>query len=314
MKVAIVTGANGFIGKALTKYLLSLGVYVYAVVTNKDELEDIKCPNLNVIEAYYEDYEKALLKIDKKIDVFFHIAWDGVYGKAFNNYELQFKNAVYAGKCFEIAEKLNCSKFILTSTINVIDAINIMNNNIVDKPIRATMNYSMAKLSAEMICKTLSSKSKTTTFNVAYLSMLYGPNNKSLMVPNVVMLNLIHGESPNLIKGEGLYDLVYIDDVVVGLVAIAEKGINNKSYYLGHSELKTFKELFQEIGNIINKDIPLNFGVYPDENYLDYSLIDLHALEVDCDFKPKADFKESILTTVEYLKNSDLYDVLKGNK
>lgn len=37
MKKAIITGASGFIGKALCKRLLDEGYYIYAVVRNKEK-------------------------------------------------------------------------------------------------------------------------------------------------------------------------------------------------------------------------------------------------------------------------------------
>lgn len=313
MKTAIVSGANGFIGKHLVRYLLSKDVFVYAVVTNKVDLQDLLCPNLSIIEAFFSDYNILLTKIDRQPDVFFHVAWQGV-NDSHSDYSLQLNNAIFAGKTFEIAEKLFCKKFVLASTINVLETKKIISQNEISKPLRFNLNYSMAKLSGEMICKVLAAKSKTTSFNTVYLSMVYGPNSFALTVQNVVMLKLIHGESPDLIKGEGLYDLIYIDDVVKGFEAVAKKGKNNKSYYLGHLKLRTFKEIFTDIGTIINKNIPLRFGSYPIDNYIDFSLINTDDILLDCGFEPTSDFEESIRVTVEWLKTTNLYDIMKEKK
>ena len=132
--------------------------------------------------------------------------------------------------------------------------------------------------------------------------MAYGPKNKSLMVPNVVISKLMQGKSPDLIDGNSPYDLIYVDDIVEGLLAIAEKGKNLKSYYLGHEKLKTFKELFTEIGSIIDPKIKLNFGAFKDTSEIDYSLIDLKALKNDTGFVCKSNFNDSILETAKYLK------------
>ncbi len=306
MKVAIVTGANGFIGKALTKSLLSKGWFVYAVVTDEKAMEDCKNGNLKVIKAFFQDYPNIVSNITKRPDVFYHFAWQGVFGSSFNNYELQFSNAVNCGKAFELAEKVGASKFVLASTVNVLEAKKMINCEKIKSKLRATMNYSMSKLSAEMICKTLASRSKATSFNVAYIAMAYGPGNRSLMVPNVVMLKLMNNLSPDLIKGEGLYDLIYIDDIVKGFQAIGDFGMPMESYYIGHSNLETFKNIFTKVGSIVNPKVKLNFGVYPDENNIDYSLIDTTKLFKLCGFVPDSDFSRSIITTCDWLKTSGL--------
>jgi len=304
MKVAVVTGANGFIGAAVTKELLKLDYKVYAIVTDANALLDLECQNLTVIKAFFEEYQEIPNEIKEPVDVFYHFAWQGVWGKPFSDYSLQMKNAVNAGMAMEIAQKVKAKKFILASTVNVLEIISIINGKQMKK-MRATANYAMAKLSAEMICRTLTNNNETD-FNCAYIAMTYGPGNFSLMVPNVVMGELIANESPDLIEGNGLYDLIYIDDVARGFVAIGEKGKPMTSYYLGHSNLKTFKQLFTEIGEIINPQIKLNFGAYKDDNQIDYFLVDVKALEKDTGFSPSSDFKKSITITSEWIKQNDI--------
>lgn len=310
MKKAVVTGANGFIGNALVSLLVERGYFVYAVTAGSNLLTTANPAQVLQIPATFDEYPSLVEKIEGPIDCFFHLAWMGVWGKPFSDYELQFFNAVETGKTFEIAEKLSTRKFVLASTVNVLETKKLVLQQKIGQNLRATTNYGMAKLSAEMICKTLSCKGETS-FSAAYIAMAYGPNNYSLMVPNVVISKLLRDESPDLIVGNGLYDLIYIDDIVKGLLAIGEHGDRSESYYLGHSELRTFREIFSDIGGIINPDVPLNFGAYPDENQIDYSLIDLRRLTDICGWKPEANFRESILKTAEFLKEAKLLEAKK---
>lgn len=303
-KIAVVTGASGFIGKNVVKELLKKNYFVYAISTNNKSLDEIKCDNLKNIVLFFEEYPAMLEQIEERgIDLFIHCAWQGVWGKAFEDYELQMKNASYAGKAIEIAHQLNSKKFVLLSTANVLETKKIIMNPFCFNKLRATTNYGLAKISAEIICRTLALK-YDLAFNCAYISMVYGEENYSMMVPNVVISKLVKKQSPDLIEGNGLYDLVYVRDVSAGLVAIGEKGVSMKSYYLGNRKLKTFKSIFSEIGKIINPDVELNFGVYPDANFIDYSLIDLNELYDDTGFEPTYDFKESILNTASWIKDN----------
>jgi len=307
MRVDVVTGANGFIGKAVTKELLSKGDFVYAVVTDPKGMSDLNSERLQVVQAFFEDYQSLPTKFKQPIDVWYHFAWQGVWGPAFKDYKLQLSNAANARMAIEVAKQCHTSKFVLASTVNVLETkkkITIQG----PQQLRYTTNYAMAKLTAEMLCKTYS-ENEGISFNCAYLAMAYGPGNGSLMVPNVVISKLMLGISPDLVEGNGLYDLIYIDDIAKGFVAIGEKGQQMKSYYLGHSSLTTFKDLFTKLARVINPKIPLNFGAYPDDNQLDYSQISLNELETDTGFKPSSNFSESILTTGKWLKEHDYLGV-----
>jgi len=305
MKIDVVTGANGFIGFAVTKELIEKGDFVYAIVTDERGFDGLPSDRFVLIKAFFDDYPSLVDKIKSKVDVFYHFAWQGVWGAAFKDYRLQMTNAANCGVAIQLAKSLSARKFVLASTVNVFEAKKMIASPSVGK-LRYTMNYAMAKLSAEMICRTIATN-EDIDFNCAYVAMAYGPGNRSLMVPNVVMGKLMKGESPALVKGNGLYDLIYIDDIARGFVAIGSKGMPMKSYYLGHSHLKTFKDLFSEIGQIINPSISLNFGAYPDDNQLDYSQVDMGELERDTGFAPSSDFSESIMKTAKWLENANLF-------
>lgn len=301
MKRAIVTGANGFIGKAMVKKLLKEGYFVYAIVTSSDTMKDIKDENLKVIVSFFDGYHDAITSC-KDVDYLFHFAWQGVFGEPFKNYELQLGNAINAAKTMDYALEAGVKKFIFASTVNVLETKKLM--SLEESKPRYTCIYGTSKLASEMILKTLAAN-KGIELNTCLIAMAYGEENYSLMVPNVAMCSLLQGISPNLIEGNGLYDLVYIDDIVGAFLAVAEKGKNLKTYYVGHSKLKTFKELFTEIGQILNPNVKMNFGAYKDENLIDYSLINTNSLFEDTGYIFQSDFKESILKTSKWLKKNN---------
>lgn len=299
MKKAIVTGANGFLGKAMVKHLLKKGFFVYAIGTNQKDLDDIKSPNLDVQIGFYDKYHEMISHC-KGADYLFHFAWQGLCGDDVKDYRTQLYNSSIFGDVMTYAIESDIKRVILASSVNVLEAKKQM-LDVCPKP-RNTCIYSTAKLAAEMIGKTIAFRNPKVEFLCAYIAMAFGPNNKSLMVPNVVISKLMQGISPDLISGDSPYDLIYVDDIVKGLLSIALKGKNLKSYYLGHEDLLSFREIFTKVGEIINPDIKLNFGAYPDSSEIDYSKIDIKALKNDTGFSCSSDFKSSVLKTAEYLK------------
>lgn len=302
----LVTGANGFIGKRLTKALLDSGNRVFAVVTDKKAMDDLACGNLVVLDGFFADYDLIFHSIPVgEIDTVFHFAWQGLCGKDVKDYRAQLDDAKYACDAFVYSQEIKVKRFILISSINTAETIAYLTGENHSTP-RYTNVYGIAKLSAEMICKTIAGNVPGTLFNCAQLSMVYGEGNYSKMVPNVVMSSLIRGVPPSLIKGDRLYDLIYVGDVVSGLIAISEKGKDLETYPIGHMELKTFKELFTEIGKIINPDVVMNFGSLPNDVYIDFSSIDFKKTEKDVGFVACTDFKTSVLDTANWIKKNHL--------
>ena len=303
MKKVLITGATGFIGKALTKSMLSNGKSVIAVGTNIKRLDElISYGNLQLIEADMHSYSNLHEKlINETIDVFYHFAWQGVFGSAFKDYSLQLSNAKCACDALIAAKALGCEKFVFAGSINQFEIEKFLKEDTIEP--RFTCVYATCKLAADMICKTLA-YNYGINYNAGLIAMTYGEGNKSEVLPNVIIKSLIDNKQPKLVSGNNKYDLIYIDDVVNAFILIGEKGVNQKSYYVGNRNIRTFKEVVTDIRNIVNPDIELVFGEYQDSLDMDYSLIDLDKLYIDTGFKCKADFRDSILRTTEWIKNN----------
>ena len=302
LKSAVVTGADGFIGRCMVEELLHQNYQVYAIGIDEHKLDYLKCEKLHFYKAFFEEYFNLEKLLPKGITFFFHFAWNGVFGESFKDYELQLSNCKFSCDALMLSKKIGCKKFILASTINTLETRNYIGKCGIEP--RYTNIYATSKICAEMICKTLAFQNGIE-FNCGLIAMVYGENNGSNMVPNVVMRNLLANKESNLISRDILYDLIYVRDVARMFIAIAEKGINQKTYYVGHSQLSTFGELFEMIKEVINPKGILNFGVYPGTTFIDYSLIGVSDLEKDTGCLPIYDFKKAILETAKWLENEN---------
>ena len=118
MKKAIVTGANGFVGGAVTRTLIKNGVRVIAL-----DMEGCNnnIPNSEMVEFYpfsldaIDDLEEVLK--DKNADIFYHFAWAGSAGPQRANTELQLKNAQWTVDCLRFAKKIGCTRFVNAGSI-----------------------------------------------------------------------------------------------------------------------------------------------------------------------------------------------------
>ena len=302
MKTAVVTGATGFIGGAVTKFLLTRKIKVYAVGRNPEKLQALAALGAIPVSLEFREYISMSDYIHETVDVVYHCAYAGGFdGQALKKYDLQLDNARYACDAVSSSLMMGAKKFVYVSTVNVVEVADLIDS--CECTPRYTCIYSAGKLVAELIGKTLSYNGNMQ-YITALVAMPYGEGNSANTLPNIIMKQLMAGVSPKLIEGNNLYDLVYIDDVATALYSIGDKGQNFKRYYVGHRKLGTFKELMCSIRDIISPNTELQFGAYPDAPALNYNEIDLDALYYDTGFECKSDFERSVLSTSKWLSNN----------
>ncbi len=305
MKKVIVTGAGGFIGGALTGLLLSKGITVYGVDISEKALERHQGKEGFIpVIADFAKYSQLHEMIDDNIDVFYHFARQGGYGSAFKDYRLQLNNSIADCDAISEAIKIGCRKFVFAGTVNEYEMNAYISADRI-KP-RYTYIYSAVKQTSEAICKTIAFN-ENIEYCAGRIAMAYGEGFQSMTsLPNVVMRNLMANMPCKLVEGKDLYDMIYIDDIVNAFYLIGESGENMKSYYVGHRNVGTFREIIEKIAEVLNPDCPLLFGTYPDaKSGVDYKNIDTDALWRDTGFECQTDFKESILKTASWLKSAD---------
>ncbi|MBQ7214540.1 MAG: NAD-dependent epimerase/dehydratase family protein [Synergistaceae bacterium] len=205
---------------------------------------------------------------DRGIDVFFHMAWSGGFTSALKDYSLQFQNAKAACDAVSSAVNIACKKFVFAGTVNEIE-INQFINSERFVP-RGTNIYASVKVAADMTSKTMAYLNHMD-YCSALIPLPYGAGNSSPQLINTVIKNCYEGKPSRLIEGNNQYDIAHISDIARALYLIGEKGINMRSYYIGHRKLRTFREIVCNIRDVINPQAELRFGKYQDSLNLDYS-------------------------------------------
>ena len=279
MKRVVITGADGFIGRALLTEL------------NKSNVEVIPVTLTTPLPQGTTD-----------VDVFFHFAREGGYtSNSFQNAMLQIENIANDVRAVETAISIGTKRFIYAQTYNYLEIIEFLKGNIAEP--RYTNIYSASKSAAEIMGKTIAYNNGMEFISGA-CPMIHGPGNyHSESFGSVLLRKLINSEEVNCIDGNNPYDFVYIGDIVKAFIAIAKSGKNLKTYYVGHRKLCTFKEIATDVRNIVNPDCKVNFGAYPEpEQIIDWSDVPLDELYNDTGFECRADLRESVLETVEWIK------------
>ena len=302
MNKAIVTGANGFIGTALCRELTAQGVRVIAVVRDKNaNIDTIKnLPDIRIIYCDISQFRNLGSFIDDRdVDILYHLAWVGSAGPLRGNADAQLNNIKYACDTVRACKDTNCRRFVFASSIMEYEIEAVMSS---DKKPGINTLYSTAKLTADYMVRTLAGN-----LGVEYIrgviSNIYGPGEMSPRLVNTSLRKMLNGEHCSFSAGDQMYDFIYIDDAAKSFVAIGERGVPNRTYYIGSQQPRPLKEYLIEMRDQVDSSIEIGLGELPFNGIsLGYDEFDINAIKKDTGFVPEVSFADGIKKTIEWLK------------
>ena len=302
MKKVIVTGANGFIGRYLLRELSNLDYEIFAVVRNKySNIDSIKDLDVNLVYCDLNEIFKLEELIPKdNYDSFFHLAWTGSSGGGRKDYALQLNNARFCTDAAEVAYNLGCKRFIGAGSVTELMYRDYLNQDNT-RPEMVTC-YAVGKIAAKYTTKCICNKNGID-FLWGYISNFYGAEDTTQNFINFLIDNYTKGISPILTDGCQKADFMYVSDVARALVAMAEKGKTNNSYYIGYGEPQPLKNFVTKIRDIIDPSIETGLGRKEFHGLdIDFEKANYMKLTDETGFKPLVKFETGIEKTICWRK------------
>lgn len=303
MKNIVVTGANGFLGKALALGLVARGYYVYAIIRENKvaDRELLNNKNIEIISCDMENYQKLTQEIkENEIEGFYHFAWEGSAGEKRCDEKIQLKNVFNTCEAVKVAEKLNAKKFIFASSIMEYEVSELMKT---DKNVSLSTIYSTSKITANYMSRAIANDCGISYIS-AIISNVYGIGEKSKRFIVSNLEKMLKNEETIFSEGEQLYDFIYISDAVNIFIEILEKAKANETYYIGNREQRKLKEFIKEMAEVVAPRKELGIGrLHFTGVSLNYDEFDTSLVEVRLGYKPRVSFKEGIRKTVEWMKS-----------
>ena len=299
MKKAIVSGANGFIGRAVVNELINNHVSVIALCRKSSQ--HIFPPNVRVLEFDLEHIDKLLDDIsDRDIDVFYHFAWEGTSGVSRADVELQLKNALWTVECLKVAKQLNCKRFVGSGSImeqETIAASYTQNN-------QPGLGYIYG--SGKLVAHTMSmSVAADIGIELVWgmITNAYGPGEISQRMLNTTIRKIIADEPLQFTAATQNYDFIFIDDVARAFYLLGEKGKAFCHYIIGSSDAEKF---LLEMKDTIAPDKQFLFGSIPYTG-VNMSLEQFRSSEIEKDtgFRASVSFREGVQKTMNWIKEYD---------
>mgnify|MGYP001215645930 FL=1 len=291
---ALVTGASGFIGKALVKELLSKGYDVVAVGRSKSDFNLCDFHALDISEPGVLD---SLVTDSTTV---YHLAASADVANSVSHPVENFKNTFLGSfNILETAKKTGC-RVIFPSTASIYSADCSL--PVTERSrLKPSSPYGAAKASVEMYCFAYR-HCYGVDVRIARLFSVYGPGMSRFAIHDIIR-KIQNNKKELLLLGDGtqIRDYLYIDDLIEGLLTISQKGLPGEDYNLASGIETSILSLATEIsvlmevpeikivfsGESFPGDIPKWFGDVSKLNGLG--------------FKPKISLPVGLGRTIEWL-------------
>ncbi len=245
-EIAVVTGANGFVGSHLVDYLLSKGWTVRCIVRKSSDLKWIKDKNIELFDCGLFDKE-GLRKAFKDANYIFHVA-GVVKSKTKEGY---FKGNVDTTRnLLEVASENSSTikRFLVVSSQTVTGP------STKEKPVdensecRPITTYGRSKLEEEKLALSYNDKLPIT---ICRAPAVYGERDTEIFI----YFNTFNkGLTTTIGFDRKELSLIHAVDLVEGfyLAALSEKAIG-QVYFIGSEKFYTWEEVNSITSKILNK-------------------------------------------------------------
>lgn len=304
MKKAIVTGANGFIGKTLVKVLLERNYEIVALDIRFDDVllnnNHVTC--VNVLNKAVAELKDEIPK--NEYDCFFHLAWAGTSGPARADYEMQLNNVKIACDYIKLCKVVGCKRVVYASSINEMETYEYLQSDNIEPS--GGYIYGTGKLAAHLMGETVA-KMNDVEFIPVIITNIYGIGEKSARMVYTSINKLIHKEHCSFTAGYQTYDFIYITDAINSIIEVSEKGKAFNRYYIGSGEPKPLREFLIEMKNIVDPEAEIGLGDMSFKGIdISYSQFDLKKVEKDTGYRNKVSFAEGIKMTADYIREEQI--------
>lgn len=262
----LVTGAGGFIGHHLVKFLIKKGYFVRGVDIKKPEFEPTSADEFFILDLRDKD---NTLKATKDIDHVYNLAANmgGIGYLEMVRAQVMSDNVLINANMLEASKKNRVKRFFFSSSACIypiykqLDEVNVGLKESEAYPAQPENEYGWEKLFTERLCASFSEDFNLET-RVARFHNIYGPlgswdggreKSPAALCRKIALAN-DGGEIEVWGDGNQSRSYCYIDDCVEGIYRTMMSAVS-KPLNIGSDRLVTINQLIEIISKIAGKKI-----------------------------------------------------------
>jgi UDP-glucose 4-epimerase len=308
MKI-LITGGMGFVGSHLCDELLKEN-HKLVILTKSNAkktnvshlLKKVKIEKVDITN--FSTLGKCIEK--HKPQIIIHLAGETSHSKSFenplDNIDSNTKATLFL---LEKIKKMNLKcKFILGSTFIVVGRpcrLPVTEQT----PCNPTTIYGANRLASEYYCKIYHQVYGLDTL-IFRITNSFGPREQTVPYKNAINYLIYQAANGNEVtifnKGSFFRDLIYISDVVAGIITIMKKGKSGNLYWISSYKKTWFRQLgkwLEELANIKIKYVKT--PAYTKKVDVGNFVVDNSKLK-SLGWKPKTSIKEGVEKTLQYFR------------
>lgn len=304
---ALITGGVGFIGSHLAGTLLdkgpvrvldNLSPYYSGKEVNIDPLRGRE--GFEFIEGDVLD-SAALHRALEGIDVVFHLAAQPGVRISVQDPELTHKTNVEGTRAvLEACREADIKMLVNASSSSVygkVDRLPLTE----EMPLRPLSPYGASKAAAEAYCRAYNAAYGIPVISLRYFTV-YGPRQRPDMAIHGFTRTILDGGRPKVFgDGRQTRDYTFIDDIVAGTAAAAEKGRPGESYNLGGGHRIDVIELVRLIGDACDQTVEPSFAPWQTGDVQD-TLADVSKAADHFGYRPRTSVEEGVRRFVAWYR------------
>lgn len=294
----VVTGATSMIGVALINECIVNGDTVLAIVREGTSRMK-RLPKSELIQLEYADLD-TLMQVHgdgNAYDVFYHIAWGYTYKTERDNPVAQEANIRSTLAAVELANKLECKKFIgAGSQAEYGNCEGLITEETVPYPVTS---YGMAKLSANMLSRRFCEQLGMTHIWTRIFSV-YGCNDNEGTMLNYAIDQFLKGEAAQFSTATQIWNYLFESDAGKMFYLLGKREIESGIYHVASNDSRPLRSFIEEMASQF---------LASTVQFAEYNGMDTYGIEPSVeksysilDFNPEISFKDGINKVINYRK------------
>lgn len=308
LKSAVVTGASGFLGRALCRQLRRQDYEVTAVIRPesarrerlKMALEEAAGPGWRILELGLGELEQLPSLLEAPAELFFHLAWEGAGGMEREDFDIQERNIGHTARAVRAAKACGCQKFIGAGSQAEYGVVpgRAREKETAQDPF---LMYGAAKLAAGQMGKILAAQ-LGLDFLWCRIYSVYGEGENQGTLVRYLIDTLSRGGIPQLTACENRWNFLHVADCARALCLLGETREAAGICHVASEDTRLLRDFVEEIRDVVCPEGQLAFGTREVDSrrtfWLDPDCAMLRSLGFSC----QVEFREGIRREKERIK------------
>ncbi|TCC40571.1 NAD-dependent epimerase/dehydratase family protein [Kribbella speibonae] len=293
----LVTGASGFVGRAVVGALRGRGVLVTAV--DREAPDSSWDSGVHVVTGDLAEQETCVAAFETRPTAVVHLAaLTSVLRSVDAPMQTFAQNVTITQVLLELSRGSGVDRFVLASTNAVVGDVGTSTIT-ADLPLRPLTPYGATKAAGEMLLSAYSGSYGMATAALRFTNV-YGPgmSHKDSFVPRMMRAALSGTGVKVYGDGRQRRDLVFIDDVVNGVLLALDSGYDGRAI-IGSGRSVSVLEMIDAVRAVTGCPVPAEHIEAP-AGEMPAVVVDITN---DLGYRPTVSLEDGLARTWQYFKN-----------